>query len=107
MIAGALGVLVLSMALLAARRRRYGIAQVIAAAVLVAVAIPLYIQTHYVAASLLAIAGEAILLLAAFRWSNLDLARAAAITLAVNVFPALLGMVAVTWLSSAERPVGR
>ncbi|MGH8085480.1 MAG: COX15/CtaA family protein [Lysobacter sp.] len=98
MIAGALGVLVLALALLAARRRRYGIAQVIAAATLVAIAIPLYMQTHYVAASLLAFAGEAILLFAALRWSNLDLARVAAITLAVIVFQALLGMWTVTWL---------
>jgi cytochrome c oxidase assembly protein subunit 15 len=98
MIAGSLGVLVLALALLAARRRRHGIAQVVAAAVLVAIAIPLYMQTHYVAASVLAIAGEAILFFAALRWSNLDLSRVAAITLAVIVFQALLGMWTVTWL---------
>src|SRR5690606_15662725 len=49
-------------------------------------------------ASLLAIAGEAILLLAALRWSNVDLARASALVLAVIVFQALLGMWTVTWL---------
>jgi heme a synthase len=64
----------------------------------VALAIPLYMQQQYVAASLLAIAGEAILLLAALRWSNVDLARASALTLAVIVFQALLGMWTVTWL---------
>ena len=98
MIAGALGVLTLALALLAARRRRYGMAQVVAAATLVAIAIPLYMRGEHVAASVLAIAGEAILLVAALRWSNLDLARVAAVTLAVIIFQALLGMWTVTWL---------
>ncbi|MDQ3287208.1 MAG: COX15/CtaA family protein [Pseudomonadota bacterium] len=98
MIAGALGVLVLAMALLAARRRRYGIAQVLSASVLVALAIPLYMQTHYLAASLLAVLAEAILIVAALRWSNLDLARVTVLTLAVIIFQALLGMWTVTWM---------
>jgi heme a synthase len=96
--AAILGVLVLGLALLAARRRRLGVAQILGASALVALAIPLYMQGQYVAASLLAIAGEAILLLAALRWSNVDLARASALTLAVIVFQALLGMWTVTWL---------
>ena len=98
MLAGGLGVLVLSLALLAARKRRHGIAQVLVASGLVAVAIPLYMQAHYVAASVLAALGEGILLAAALRWSNTDLSRTAAITLAVIVFQALLGMWTVTWL---------
>ena len=98
MIAGALGVLVLALALLTARKRRLGIVQVAAAATLVALAIPLYMQGQHVAASLLAAAGEAILLVAALRWSNVDLARAGALTLMVIVFQALLGMWTVTWL---------
>lgn len=98
MIAGALGVLTLSLAVLAARRRRHGVVQVAAAAVLVAIAIPLYMRGEHVAASVLAIAGEAILLAAALRWTNLDLARVAAFTLAVIIFQALLGMWTVTWL---------
>jgi cytochrome c oxidase assembly protein subunit 15 len=97
-IAASLGVLVLVLALLAARRRRAGIAQVLVAAALVAAAIPLYMQGQHVAASVLAILGEAVLLFAALRWSNLDLARAAALTLAVIIFQALLGMWTVTWL---------
>src|SRR3546814_979586 len=52
----------------------------------------------HVAASALAIAGEAILLSAALRWSNVDLSRTAALTLAVIIFQALLGMWTVTWL---------
>jgi cytochrome c oxidase assembly protein subunit 15 len=98
MLAGALGLIVLSLALLAARRRRHGIAQVLVAALLVGIGIPLYMRGDHVAASVLAIAGEGILLFAALRWSNLDLARAAAITLAVIIFQALLGMWTVTWL---------
>jgi cytochrome c oxidase assembly protein subunit 15 len=97
-LAAGLGVLVLVLALLAARRRRHGIAQILAASALVAAAIPLYMQGEHVAASALAIAGEAILLFAALRWGNPDLSRAAALTLAVIIFQALLGMWTVTWL---------
>ncbi|MGH8031148.1 MAG: COX15/CtaA family protein [Luteimonas sp.] len=105
MIAGLLGVLVLLLAVLAARRRRFGIAQVLTAAALVALAIPLYVRGAHAGASALAIAGEAILLFAALRWSNPEpgspgqaLARVSALTLAVIVFQALLGMWTVTWL---------
>ena len=42
--------------------------------------------------------GEAMLLIAALRWSNIDLARAAALTLAVVIFQALLGKWTVTML---------
>ncbi len=98
MLAGSLGVLVLALALSAARKRRYGMLQVLGAAALVAVSIPLYMRGQHVVASAFAAAGEAILLAAAFRWSNLDLSRIAALTLAVIVFQALLGMWTVTWL---------
>ena len=98
MLAGTLGLLVLILAVLAARRRQYGIAQVLVAALLVGIAIPVYMQGQHVAASALAIAGEAMLLIAALRWSNTDLARAATLTLAVIIFQALLGMWTVTWL---------
>ena len=97
-LAAVLGVLTLAMALLAARRRRYGVAQVLAAAALVAASIPLYMQEQYVIAAVLAGSGEAILLAAALRWSNVDLARVGALTLMVIVFQALLGMWTVTWL---------
>ena len=98
MIAGLLGVLVLTLALVAARRRTRGVAQVIGAALLVAIAIPLYMKGEHVAASALAIAGETVLLIAAWRWSNSDLSRVAVLTLAVIIFQALLGMWTVTWL---------
>ncbi|MGQ4582896.1 COX15/CtaA family protein [Lysobacter sp. F60174L2] len=98
MIAGALGVLVLTLALLAVRKRPHGTAQVLAASALVAIGIPLYMRDQHVAASVLAILAEATLLFAAWRWSNSDLARVATLTLAVIIFQALLGMWTVTWL---------
>ncbi|MBB1473093.1 COX15/CtaA family protein [Luteimonas sp. MC1782] len=97
-LAAALGVLVLVLALLAARRQPRGIARIVLAAALVALAIPLYMQGQHVAASALAILGEAILLSAALRRIGSDLARTSAITLAVIIFQALLGMWTVTWL---------
>ncbi len=97
-LAASLGMLVLLLAVLAARKRHYGIAQIALAALLVAAAIPLYMRGEHVAASVLAIIGEVILLFAALRWSNIDLSRVAALTLAVIIFQALLGMWTVTWL---------
>ena len=97
-LAASLGVLVLVLALLAARRRRFGIAQVLAASLLVALAIPLYMKGQIVPALVVAGLGEALLLVAALRWSNTDLARAAALTLAVVIFQALLGKWTVTML---------
>ncbi|KLI97628.1 COX15/CtaA family protein [Luteimonas sp. FCS-9] len=97
-LAATLGVFVLGLALLAVRRRRHGLAQVIGAALLVALAIPLYMRGDTMAALGIAALGEAILLLAALRWSNIDLARAAVLTLAVVIFQALLGKWTVTLL---------
>ena len=98
MLAGSLGVLVLLLAVLAARKRRHGIAQVAIASLLVAAAIPLYMRGEHAAASVLAIIGEIILLVAALRWSNSDLSRVAVLALAVIIFQALLGMWTVTLL---------
>ncbi|MHC5150301.1 COX15/CtaA family protein [Stenotrophomonas rhizophila] len=97
-LAGALGIEILTLALLATRRRRWGNTAVITACVLVATGIPLYMMGMHVPASIIALIGEAILLIAALRWTNIDLARAALLTLAVVIFQALLGMWTVTWL---------
>ncbi|GGZ65663.1 cytochrome oxidase assembly protein [Lysobacter xinjiangensis] len=97
-LAATLGGLVFLLALLAARRRRFGIAQVLAAGLLVGASIPLYMRADYTTAAVLAVAGELILLAAAIRWSNMDLSRISALTLMVIVFQALLGMWTVTWL---------
>jgi len=98
MLAGTLGSLVFVLALLAVRRRRFGIATVAVAAALVAVSIGLYMRAQYLPAGLLAGAGEALLLFAALRWSNVDFARVSTLTLATIIFQALLGMWTVTWL---------
>ena len=98
MIAGLLGLLVLALALLATRRRPRGWLQVIGASAAVALAIPLYMRGDHVAASALAVVAEVVLLAAALRWSNVDLARTSTLTLAVIIFQALLGMWTVTWL---------
>ena len=98
MLAGALGILVLALALIAARKRPQGIARVLIASASIALAIPLYMRGHHAAATALAAAGEAVLLLAALRWNNQDLSRVTVITLAVIVLQALLGMWTVTWL---------
>ncbi len=97
-LAGGLGVEILVLSLLAARRRRLGIAQIVTASVLVALSIPLYMSGLHDAAVAVALVGEIILLAAALRWSNSDLARVAVLTLAVVNFQALLGMWTVTLL---------
>jgi len=97
-LAGALGIEILTLALLATRKRRFGSTAVVTACVLVAAGIPLYMMGWHGTASTLALIGEAILLIAALRWSNIDLARAALLTLAVVIFQALLGMWTVTLL---------
>jgi len=97
-LAAALGVLVLVLALLAARGRRLGIAQVLGAALLVALATVLYMRALAWEALAAAAIGEAVLLWAALRWSNRDFARTAVLTLAVVVFQALLGQWTVTLL---------
>ena len=98
MLAGSLGVLVFVLALLAVRRRRFGIATVAASAAFVAASIGMYMRARYLPAGLLAGTGEALLLFAALRWSNADFARVSALTLATIIFQALLGMWTVTWL---------
>lgn len=97
-LAAGLGVLILVLALAAAHKRRLGAAQVLAAALLVAASIPLYISQHFTAAAVLAVAGEAWLLLCALRWSNADASRLSVIVLMLVVFQAVLGLWTVSWL---------
>jgi len=68
------------------------------AAALVAASIPFYVGHYYAFAATLALAGEALLLSCAARWSNEDGARLATVTLMTVVFQAVLGMWTVTWL---------
>lgn len=106
-IAGLLGVLVLVLALLAARKRRFGVASVLLASALVAMSIPLYtgigadgttLAPNHALSIALVLAGELLLLVQALRWSNADSARLSAVVLMVIVFQAVLGMWTVIWL---------
>lgn len=115
-LAGALGLLVFLLALAAVRKRAKGVLQVVIAAALVAVSIFAYMKGAQIdaltpavrlspeslpwfeGAGVLAGIGELILLIAAWRWSNSDLARVAVLTLAMIIVQALLGMWTVTWL---------
>ncbi|MBU8977404.1 COX15/CtaA family protein [Lysobacter sp. MMG2] len=98
MIAGTLLLLTALLALLAARKRKGGLLFVLSGGITVAAGMVVYMLGQHVVATVLAAIGEAILLFAALRWSNVDLARVAALTLAVIIFQALLGMWTVTWL---------
>jgi cytochrome c oxidase assembly protein subunit 15 len=104
--AATLGLLVLALALLAARRRPRGAAWILGPSLLIAAGIPLYMQGQHALAVVLAVLGEALLLAAALRWLDRhgrigardNLPSVAALTLMVIVFQALLGMWTVTWL---------
>jgi cytochrome c oxidase assembly protein subunit 15 len=97
-LAASLGLLILVLSLVAVRRRSWGVSSTVAAALLVGASIPLYIGQHYVAAATLALAGEAVLLANAIRFSNADAARLSTVALMVVIFQAVLGMWTVTWL---------
>ncbi len=105
-IAALLGVGVLVLALLAARKRPFGVASVLVAAGLVALSIPLYtglrggelLASNHTLSVALVLAGELILLVQVLRWSNADAARLSTLVLMVIVFQAVLGMWTVIWL---------
>lgn len=103
-IAAGLGLLVFVLALLAARRRRFGLVSVAGAAALVALSIPVYMGVpglmagDHVLSLVLFLVAELILLAQALRWSNEDGARLATLLLGVIVFQAVLGMWTVIWL---------
>ena len=102
-LAATLGLLVLGLAVLAARRVPRGLAVVLGASALVAISIPLYMRGEHVWASVLAAIGELALLAYAIRPGSSasprgDFTRLSAFLLAVIIFQALLGMWTVTWL---------
>ena len=102
-LAAILGLLVFALAFLGSRRVRGGIALVLGASALVALSIVTYIKGAHVAATVLAVSGELMLLGWALRPDGVlsargDFSRSSALLLAVIVFQALLGMWTVTWL---------
>jgi heme a synthase len=97
-IAGILGLLVLSLSLLEARRRRHAVWIPVLCALAVAVSIPVYMFVDHVPAFALAGSGILGLLGFAYRAGPEPFTRFTAILLAVIVFQAMLGMWTVTWL---------
>ncbi|KFN48167.1 COX15/CtaA family protein [Arenimonas metalli] len=103
-IAALLGVFVLVLALLGARRYRHGVASVLAAAALVALSIPVYMgvegqfEGNHMLSVALFIVAELILVAHAWRGSNADAARFSSLLLGVIIFQAVLGMWTVIWL---------
>ena len=97
-LAALLGGLVLGLALLAARRRRFGVATVLGASALVAVAIRLYMTDQHLASSLLVALAQVWLWAFVVTGRGADSGRLAVATLAVIIVQAMLGMWTVTWL---------
>ncbi len=97
-LAASLGTLSLLLALIAVRKRRWGITQVLAASGLVAVSIGLYIAQMPVASTVFAVAGQLLILSLVWRFDNTDLSRLSLIILFVIICQALLGMWTVIWL---------
>jgi cytochrome c oxidase assembly protein subunit 15 len=102
-IAALLGLMVFTLALLAARKRKGGVASVLAAAALVGASIPIYmgaggLAPNHALSVALWLAGELILLVQVLRWSNADASRLSTALLMVIIFQAVLGMWTVIWL---------
>ena len=101
-IAALLGLLVLGLALLAARKRSLGVGSVLVASGLVALSIPVYMgmgmAANHALSVALVVAAELILVVQALRWSNVDSARLSTFVLMVIIFQAVLGMWTVIWL---------
>lgn len=98
MLAGTLGFAVLGMALIAAWRRRWAVLSIVAAAVLAAVGVALYMHGMYVASSVLSVLAIALPLASAVRLGFCGARRASVLVLAVIIFQAMLGMWTVTLL---------
>jgi len=97
-LAASLGLLILVLSLVAARRRAFGVASIIVAASLVGASIPLYIGQHVAAAAALVLAGQLILLIDAIRTPGSDASRLTTVSLMVVILQAVLGMWTVTML---------
>ncbi|HRQ65215.1 MAG TPA: COX15/CtaA family protein [Xanthomonadaceae bacterium] len=97
-VAAVLGLLVLALALMVARERRYGISLLLGSSVLVALAIALYMRGMYASSATLVIIAEAVLLGFAWRLWRTRGAPVPVLTLAAIVLQAMLGMWTVTWL---------
>ena len=95
--AATLGLLVLALATLAARRRTHGLATVFGGAALVVAAIIAYIKVDHTLALGLAAAGQIVWLSGLLRWHD-GVTRLSVGLLMLVTFQALLGMWTVIWL---------
>lgn len=98
MIAGTLGVLVFSLALIAAWRRRALVAMLLFAALAAAIGVFLYIRQMHAVSALLSAVAIALPLAAALRLDRGAPWRIAVVAFAVVIFQAMLGMWTVTLL---------
>lgn len=97
-LAATLGLFVLALAAIAARRRPFGLAVVFGGATLMTGAVFAYIFLDHATALALAIAAELIWLFGVLRWNNSDASRLSLSLLMLVAFQALLGMWTVIWL---------
>ena len=98
MIAGTLGVLVFTLALIAVWHRRALLIALLTAAAAAAIGIFLYIQQAYAASAVLSLVAIALPLFAASRLERVPPWRVAVVAFAVVIFQAMLGMWTVTSL---------
>jgi cytochrome c oxidase assembly protein subunit 15 len=97
-LAALLGLLVLALALMAARAHRRGLTLVLVPGALVALAIPLYMRELYVLSAVLVVVAEAVLVGFAWRLWRSGAQPVPVLTLAAIILQAMLGMWTVTWL---------
>lgn len=98
MIAGLLGLMVLSLALIAVGRRKALLGMLLAAAASAAIGVVLYMKQMYLPSVLLSAIALALPLAAALKLDRGAPWRIAVVTFAVIIFQAMLGMWTVTWL---------
>ena len=98
MLAGTLGAAVLVLALLAAWRRRWALAAIIAGAVMAAAGVTLYIDGKYTLSTILSVLAIGLPLTAAATLRRPGAWRVCVLALAVIIFQAMLGMWTVTLL---------
>jgi heme a synthase len=97
-LAGSLGVMILTLAVLAARRRKLALGMISLAALCAAAGVLSYIKGAYSFSAICSILALTLPLVAAARLDRAAPWRIAVVLLAVVIFQAMLGMWTVTWL---------
>jgi heme a synthase len=97
-LAGSLGLMILALAVLAARRRKFALAMIALAAVSAAIGVFSYIKGAHSLSAICSIVALTLPLIAAARLDRAAPWRIGVVLLAVVIFQAMLGMWTVTWL---------